>query len=63
MMLLSSCIILASCGTTQIVDAQATTLPKGSIHIDDTPGTQKWMLVYERYRLRRLHGSQEDTQD
>lgn len=53
-MLLSVCVILASCEHKTIVESDTIVWPVGTIHEDDTPKTQDWMLVYEEFRRGKL---------
>lgn len=59
-MLLLSCVILASCETTKIVESDARIWPQGTAHIEDTPTTQAWMLVYEEFRLGKISSQLQD---
>lgn len=48
-----SCFLIVSCETTKTVDTYCAATERGTIHVDDTPKTQRWMWRYETLRQKK----------
>ena len=46
-------LLLVSCAPTIYVDTACDFMPVGTMHRDDTPMTQSWMIDYETARQRK----------